>query len=84
MAFNQGTRLLCIMMNHCGCWAQEQKQSSAVWIWVRMWVRSQASLSGLRTWCCCKLQHKSQMWLGCGVAGAVVEASGAALIQALA
>ena len=31
-----------------------------------------ASLSGLRIQDCCKLQHRSQMWLGSGAAMAVV------------
>ena len=35
---------------------------------VKMWVRSLASLSALRIWCCPKLWHRSQMWFGSGVA----------------
>ena len=37
---------------------------------MRMQVQSLASLSGLRIWCCCELQHRSQMQLGSGVAAA--------------
>ena len=29
---------------------------------MRMQVRSLASFSGLRIWCCCELQRRSQMW----------------------
>ena len=49
-----------------------------------MRVRSLASLSGLRTWCCHKLWHKLQMWLGSGVAVTVEEASVAVLTLPLA
>ena len=38
---------------------------------IRTWVRSLASLSGLRIWGGCKLCHRSYMWLGSGVAVAV-------------
>ena len=38
---------------------------------VRMWVQSLASNSGLRTQHCCKLQHRSQMYFGSGIAVAV-------------
>ena len=41
---------------------------------VRMWVQSLSSLSGLRIWHSWKLQHRSQMQLGSGVAIAVVQA----------
>ena len=51
---------------------------------VRVWVLSLASLSGLRIWCCHKLQCRSQMWLGSGIAVAVVKAEALALIQPLA
>ena len=37
-----------------------------------MWVQSLASLSGLRIQHCCKLQCRSQMQLGSGVAVALV------------
>ena len=33
----------------------------------RMRVRSLALLSGLRVWCCHKLQFRSQIWLGSSV-----------------
>ena len=39
---------------------------------MRIWVQSLAPLSGLRIWCCHKIQCISQMWLGSGVAVAVV------------
>ena len=39
---------------------------------MRMWIQFLASLSGLRTGCCHKLQHRSQMWLRSGVAVAVL------------
>ena len=42
---------------------------------MRMWVRSTASLSGLRIRCCRELQCRSKMWLGAGIAVAVVLAS---------
>jgi len=35
---------------------------------MRLWVRSLASLSGLRIWRGCELWCRSQMWLGSGVA----------------
>ena len=35
---------------------------------MRMWVRSLASLSGLRIWHCCELQHRLQVQLGSGIA----------------
>ena len=35
-------------------------------------VRTLASLSGLRIWCCHKLWCRLQMWLGSGIAVAVV------------
>ena len=41
---------------------------------MRMWVRSLASLSGLRIQHGGKLQCRWQMWLGSGVAGAVAVA----------
>ena len=47
------------------------------WIWLesmRLWVWSLASLSGLRIWCCCELQCRSQMWLGPHVPVAVAQA----------
>ena len=42
---------------------------------MRMQVQSLASLSGLRIQCCCKLQHRSQMWFVSSVAVAVLWAS---------
>ena len=39
-----------------------------------MWVRSLASLSGLRIWCYCKLRLRSQLQLRSHVAVAVVDA----------
>ena len=45
---------------------------------LRMWVRSLASISGLRTWHCHRLQYMSQMKLESSVAVAVVWASAAA------
>ena len=45
------------------------------WIWLgtmRLWVRSLALLSRLRIWHCHELWCSLQMWLGCGVAVAVV------------
>ena len=39
-----------------------------------MWVQSLASLSGLRIWHCQKMWCSLQMWLGSGVAVAVVQA----------
>ena len=47
---------------------------------MRIQVRSLALLSGLRIWCCIKVQNKSQWCLGSRVAVAVVYASSAALI----
>ena len=38
---------------------------------MRLWVRSLASLSGLRIWRCHELRCRSQTWLGSGVAMAV-------------
>ena len=61
--------------SHCGSAGQGPDIVS-----MTIWVRSQASFSGLRIHCCRKLQHSSQMRLGSGVA----VASAAALIQALA
>ena len=43
---------------------------------MRTWVRSQASLSGLRIWRYCELWCKSQMWLGSCTAVAVAWAGG--------
>ena len=39
---------------------------------MRMQVRSLTLLSALRIWCCHKLQNRLRMWLGPGVAVAVV------------
>ena len=39
---------------------------------MRVWVGSVALLSGLRTWCCCELWCRLQMWLGFCVVVAVV------------
>ena len=39
----------------------------------RKWVRSLASITGLRIWCCCKPQRRLQTWLASGVAVAVVQ-----------
>ena len=36
-----------------------------------LWVRSLASLSGLRIWHCRELWCRLQMWLGSDIAGAV-------------
>ena len=41
----------------------------------RMWAQFLALLSGLRSWCCCELHGRSQMWLRSGVAVAAVWAS---------
>ena len=49
-----------------------------------MQVQSLALLSELSIWLCHKLWRRSQMWLGSGVAMAVVLASAAALIHPLA
>ena len=38
-----------------------------------LWVRSLASLSGSRIWCCRELHCRSQMWLGSRVAVAVTK-----------
>ena len=46
----------------------------------RMQVRSLASLSGLRIWCCCDLWHRLQLQLQSRVAVAVVQVAAAALI----
>ena len=46
---------------------------------MRIQVRSLASLSGLRIWCCCELWYSSQIWLGSGVAVAVVQANSCSL-----
>ena len=43
---------------------------------MRLRVRSLASLSGLRIWCCHELWCKSQMWLRSGIAVALVQAGG--------
>ena len=40
--------------------------------------------SGLRIWCCCKLQCRSQMWLKSYVAMTVAQAPAAALVRPLA
>ena len=40
-----------------------------------MWVQIQATLSGLKIWCCHKLQHSSQKQIRSCVAEAVVQAS---------
>ena len=45
---------------------------------VKIWVRSLVSPSGLRTQCCCKLQHSSWIWLGSGSVVAVAQTSAAA------
>ena len=47
------------------------------WKWIRLVtlrlrVQSLASLSGLRIWSCCELWYRLQMWLGSGIAVAVV------------
>ena len=39
---------------------------------VRLWVRSLASLSGLRIWFCCELWCRLQMWLKPVIVVAVV------------
>ena len=39
---------------------------------MRLWVPSLALFSGLRIPCCCELWCRSQMWLGSGIAVAVV------------
>ena len=49
------------------------------WIWLasmRIQVWFLASLRGLRIWCCCELWCRLQMWLGPGIAVAVVWAGG--------
>ena len=38
---------------------------------MRMWIRFQVSLNGLRIWCCYELWCRSQMWHGSHVAVAV-------------
>ena len=43
-----------------------------------------ALFSRLRIWCCNKLWHSSQMWLGSGVAVAMMQATATALMQLLA
>ena len=43
---------------------------------MRLRVRSLASLSGLRIWCCHELRCRLQTWLGSGVAVDVVQADG--------
>ena len=50
---------------------------------LRMRVQSLALLSELRIWCCHRLQHGLQVWLGSGVAMAVAQAPAAALIRPL-
>ena len=50
---------------------------------VKMQVRSLASLSRLRIWCCCKLWYRLQMELGSCVAVAVCRTAAVALILAL-
>ena len=42
---------------------------------MRLWIRSLASLSGLRIWTCCKQQYRSKMGLGSGITVVVVKAS---------
>ena len=62
------------------CWPQAKEGEFPLWLGglqtqlvsVRMWVRSLASLSGLRIRCCCELRCRSKMcWdlhgCGCGV-----------------
>ena len=49
----------------------QQKQT----VFMRMWVRTLASLSGLRIRCCHELWCGSEMQLGSGIAVAVVQAS---------
>ena len=39
---------------------------------MRLWVQPLASLTGLKIWHCHKLWHRSQMWLGSGIAVAWV------------
>ena len=41
---------------------------------MRTQVQSLAPISGLRIWCCCKLQCRSKMRLRCSMAVAVVQA----------
>ena len=41
-------------------------------VYVRMWVRPLALLSGLRIWCCCEPWHSLQTWFGSGISVAVV------------
>ena len=48
----------------------QQKQTQLVSM--RMWVRPLALLNGLRIWCCHVLWGRLQMWLGSGVAMAVM------------
>ena len=48
----------------------QQKETQLVSM--RMWVRSLASLGGLRIWCCQDLWCRSQMWLGFHIAVTVV------------
>ena len=56
----------------------------ALRISMRMWVRSLASFSGLRIWCCHKLPTRSKMELGSGVVWLWRRLAAAALIQPLA
>ena len=51
---------------------QERIQPGAM----RLWVRSLASLSGLKIWCCRELWCRLQTWLRSGVAVASVQAGG--------
>ena len=43
---------------------------------MRLWVRSLASLSGIRIQHCCELWCRLQRWLRCGIAVAMVWTSG--------
>ena len=54
--------------SHCGSLGTNRLVS------MRMHIQSLASLSGLRTWCCCELWCRSQMRLGSWVAVAVAQA----------
>ena len=49
--------------------APRVKKPDIVSVW--MWVQSLVLLSGLRIWHGCKLGHRSQIWLGSGIAVAV-------------
>ena len=50
-------------------WLSGNKPDKYLW---GQWVRSLASLSGLRIWCCCELWCRSQMLLGSCIAVAVL------------